>query len=44
MGDEMYFRQSVDHLLKTFCSGWNDRQLPDGTVIWTTPTGVVDYV
>ncbi|HET9876797.1 MAG TPA: DUF222 domain-containing protein [Mycobacterium sp.] len=27
------------HLLKTFW-GWNDRQLPDGTVIWTSPTGV----
>jgi hypothetical protein len=30
------------HLLKTFwCGpgGWRDRQLPDGTVIWTAPTG-----
>ncbi|TRW88873.1 DUF222 domain-containing protein [Mycolicibacterium sp. 018/SC-01/001] len=30
------------HLLKTFWSGvegWQDRQLPDGTVIWTSPTG-----
>ena len=30
------------HLLKTFYSGpggWADRQLPDGTVIWTSPTG-----
>ena len=26
------------HLLKTFC-GWRDRQLPDGTVIWTSPGG-----
>jgi hypothetical protein len=26
------------HLLKTFC-GWLDRQLPDGTVIWTSPEG-----
>ena len=26
------------HLLKTF-GGWRDRQLPDGTVIWTSPTG-----
>ena len=26
------------HLLKTFC-GWSDRQLPDGTVIWTSPSG-----
>jgi hypothetical protein len=30
------------HLLKTFYTGlggWADRQLPDGTVIWTSPTG-----
>ncbi|BBZ26943.1 hypothetical protein MMAD_12380 [Mycolicibacterium madagascariense] len=27
------------HLLKTFYNGWHDRQLPDGTVIWTTPDG-----
>jgi hypothetical protein len=30
------------HLLKTFwcgVGGWRDRQLPDGTVIWTSPTG-----
>jgi hypothetical protein len=30
------------HLLKTFyCGpdGWNERQLPDGTVIWTSPSG-----
>ncbi|WP_051490419.1 HNH endonuclease signature motif containing protein [Mycobacterium pseudokansasii] len=27
------------HLLKTFYSGWQDRQEPDGTVIWTSPTG-----
>ncbi|MGA8546586.1 MAG: HNH endonuclease signature motif containing protein [Mycobacterium sp.] len=30
------------HLLKTFYTGiggWNDRQLPDGTVVWTSPTG-----
>ena len=30
------------HLLKTFyigAGGWADRQLPDGTVIWTAPTG-----
>ncbi len=27
------------HLLKTFYSGWNDRQLPDGAVVWTSPTG-----
>jgi hypothetical protein len=30
------------HLLKTFwsgSSGWHDRQLPDGTVLWTSPSG-----
>ncbi|WP_250150433.1 HNH endonuclease signature motif containing protein [Mycolicibacter acidiphilus] len=27
-----------DHLLKTFW-GWQDKQLPDGTLIWTAPTG-----
>jgi hypothetical protein len=30
------------HLLKTFWNGvggWRDRQLPDGAVIWTSPTG-----
>jgi hypothetical protein len=26
------------HLLKTFC-GWLARQLPDGTIIWTAPSG-----
>jgi Domain of unknown function (DUF222)/HNH endonuclease len=26
------------HLIKTFW-GWRDQQLPDGTVIWTSPTG-----
>lgn len=25
------------HLAKTFDDGWRDEQLPDGTVIWTTP-------
>ncbi|MEE6193508.1 HNH endonuclease signature motif containing protein [Mycolicibacterium sp. 120320] len=29
------------HLVKTFCPGWSDRQLPDGTVILTAPTGHV---
>ena len=31
-----------NHLLKTFWGGpggWRDRQLPDGTVIWTAPGG-----
>lgn len=28
------------HLLKTFW-GWQDKQLPDGTVIWTLPSGQV---
>lgn len=30
------------HLLKTFWAGdggWNDRQSPDGTIVWTSPTG-----
>jgi hypothetical protein len=30
------------HLLKTFwngVTGWRDRQLSDGTVVWTSPTG-----
>lgn len=27
------------HLAKTFEDGWRDDQLPDGTLIWTTPTG-----
>ncbi|BBY08852.1 HNH endonuclease signature motif containing protein [Mycobacterium noviomagense] len=27
------------HLLKTFWTAWRDRQLPDGTVVWTSPTG-----
>lgn len=26
------------HLIKTFL-GWRDQQLPDGTLIWTAPTG-----
>ncbi len=26
------------HLIKTFC-GWSDRQMPDGTVVLTSPTG-----
>ncbi|KUI20513.1 hypothetical protein AU194_26885, partial [Mycobacterium sp. GA-2829] len=32
----------LHHLLKTFwigIDGWTDRQLNDGTVIWTSPTG-----
>ncbi|WP_396926484.1 DUF222 domain-containing protein [Mycolicibacterium sp.] len=32
----------LHHLLKTFYAGpngWKDRQLPDGTVIWTSPSG-----
>ena len=32
------------HLIKTFCVGpvgWSDRQLPDGTVVLTAPTGHV---
>jgi hypothetical protein len=29
------------HLLKTFWTGWCDEQRPDGTVVWTSPTGHV---
>jgi uncharacterized protein DUF222 len=28
----------IHHLVKTFW-GWRDQQLPDGTVIWTSPSG-----
>jgi hypothetical protein len=28
----------IHHLIKTFC-GWNDQQLPDGTIVLTSPTG-----
>jgi hypothetical protein len=28
----------IHHLIKTF-GGWRDRQLRDGTVIWTSPSG-----
>lgn len=34
----MFFGQSDSHLLKTF-GGWRNRQLPDGSVIWTSPSG-----
>jgi hypothetical protein len=27
------------HLLKTFYNRWHDRQEPDGTVVWTSPSG-----
>ncbi|GBE65713.1 hypothetical protein MFM001_21750 [Mycobacterium sp. MFM001] len=27
------------HLLKTFWTAWHDEQWPDGTVVWTSPTG-----
>ncbi len=30
----------IHHLLKTFWAGWSDRQLPDGSVVWTTPSGL----
>ncbi len=30
---------SSHHLLKTFWTGWRDEQLPDGRVVWTSPTG-----
>ncbi|MED5812450.1 DUF222 domain-containing protein [Mycolicibacterium sp. 050232] len=35
--NKLYCR--AHHLIKTFCPGWSDRQLPDGTVEITTPTG-----
>ncbi|OMC40778.1 hypothetical protein A5740_23720 [Mycobacterium sp. GA-1841] len=35
--NKLYCR--AHHLLKTFCPGWADRQSPDGTVEFTTPTG-----
>ncbi|WP_457146346.1 HNH endonuclease signature motif containing protein [Mycobacterium sp. URHB0021] len=39
-GLKLYCR--TDHLIKTFFSGpggWKDQQLPDGTVIFTSPSG-----
>jgi Domain of unknown function (DUF222) len=27
------------HLLKTFWTSWRDEQRPDGTVVWTSPSG-----
>lgn len=27
------------HLLKTFWAGWDSRQFPDGTIVWTDPDG-----
>jgi hypothetical protein len=27
------------HLLKTFWTAWRDQQLPDGTIVWTSPSG-----
>ncbi|BBX64769.1 hypothetical protein MSAS_39430 [Mycobacterium saskatchewanense] len=27
------------HLLKTFWTGWRDKQFPDGTLEWTSPSG-----
>jgi uncharacterized protein DUF222 len=32
----------IHHLFKTFCAGpagWTELQLPDGTIIWTSPRG-----
>jgi len=28
----------LHHLIKTFW-GWHDQQLPDGTLVWTSPSG-----
>jgi hypothetical protein len=30
----------IHHLLKTFWAGWSDRQQPDGSIVWTTPSGL----
>ncbi|MFI5506772.1 HNH endonuclease signature motif containing protein [Mycobacterium sp. NPDC051804] len=30
----------IHHLVKTFC-GWSDQQLPDGTIVLTSPTGYI---
>lgn len=27
------------HMMKTFCDGWSETQLPDGTIVVTTPVG-----
>jgi hypothetical protein len=27
------------HRLKTFWTGWRDQRRPDGTIVWTSPTG-----
>lgn len=38
----MHCKCRTHHLMKTFWggdNGWRDKQLPDGTVIWTTPAG-----
>jgi hypothetical protein len=32
-------RSRCHHLIKTFWPGWSDRQLADGTVVVTAPTG-----
>ncbi|MBX7434623.1 HNH endonuclease, partial [Mycobacterium sp. Y57] len=29
----------LHHRLKTFDCGWTDRQLADGIIVWTSPTG-----
>ncbi|HTI76656.1 MAG TPA: DUF222 domain-containing protein, partial [Mycobacterium sp.] len=29
----------IHHLIKTFHAGWSERQLPDGTIVLTAPTG-----
>jgi hypothetical protein len=35
---ECPLRIRCHHLIKTFW-GWDDQQLPDGAVIWTSPSG-----
>jgi hypothetical protein len=39
---EVFFGQSLPPFAENFwngATGWRDRQLPDGTVEWTAPTG-----
>jgi hypothetical protein len=39
---ETFFSNPVPPSRETFwngATGWRDRQLPDGTVVWTSPTG-----
>jgi hypothetical protein len=38
--NKLYCR--IHHLFKTFCAGpagWTEQQLPDGIIVWTSPSG-----